>query len=84
MILQEKDMINKYYFYTCKSNASSSANFFKNLNLYILKNRLLINTKIKFYKLKNKFNLVWSKLFNEKAYVNRRRILGRNTSSSYK
>ena len=84
MISQTEYKINNYYFYKDKSDKSSNANFFKNINLYILKSRLLIDANIKFCKFTSKFNVAWSNRFNEKAYVDRRRILGRDTSSSYK
>ena len=57
--------------------------FFKNTYLQIYKSRLLINANNKFNILINKFILAWSYRNNEKAYVNRRQILRRNSRSSY-
>ena len=56
--------------------------FFKNICLQIHKSRLLINANNKFNILLNNLILAWSYRRNEKAYVNRRQILRRNSCSS--
>ena len=56
--------------------------FFKNICLQINRSRLIINANNKFDVIRNLI-LAWSYKFNEKAYVNRRRIFRRNTCSSY-
>ena len=57
--------------------------FFKNIYLQIYRSRLLINANNKFNTLLKNFILAWSYRSNEKAYVNRRQILRRNSCSSY-
>ena len=56
--------------------------FFKNIYLQINKSRLIINANNKLCVI-GSFILAWSYQFNEKAYVNRRQILRRNSRSSY-
>ena len=83
MILStEKQYVNKYPF---KDGIAISHYdiFLKNTCLQVYKSRLLINANNKFNILKSKFILAWSYRNNEKAYVNRRRILRRDTCSSY-
>ena len=83
MILHlEKKYINKYL---CKDpiNESHYDIFFKNIYLQIYRCRLLINANNKFNTLLKSFILAWSYRINDKAYVNRRRILRSNASSSY-
>ena len=57
--------------------------FLKNTYLQIYKSRLLINANNKFNIFLKNFILAWSYRSNEKAYVNRRQILRRNSCSSY-
>ena len=57
--------------------------FLKNIYLQIYKSRLLINANNKFNIFLKNFILAWSYRSNEKAYVNRRQILRRNSRSSY-
>ena len=57
--------------------------FLKNIYLQIYKSRLLINANNKFNVLLKYLILAWSYRSNEKAYVNRRQILRRNSCSSY-
>ena len=62
---------------------SFNAIFFKNLCLRKINFRLLINANNKFNREITKFLLAWSNVINDKAYINRRRILRRNSCSSY-
>ena len=83
MILHlEKKYNNKYI---CKDEIDKSHYdiFFKNIYLQIYRSRLLINANNKFNTLLKDFILAWSYRSNEKAYVNRRQILRRNSYSSY-
>ena len=83
MILHiEKQYVNKYPF---KGGITESHYdiFFKNTYLQVYKSRLLINANHKFNIFLNNFILAWSYRSNEKAYVNRRQILRRNSRSSY-
>ena len=83
MILHiEKQYVNKYPF---KGGIAESHYdiFFKNIYLQIYRSRLLINANNKFNTLLKSFILAWSYRNNEKAYVNRRQILRRNSRSSY-
>jgi hypothetical protein len=66
-----------------KTHQSHYDIFFKYIYLHLYKSRLLINANNKFKILISKLLLAWSYRINEKAYANRRRILRRNTSSSY-
>jgi len=61
---------------------SFNAIFLKNLCLKNIDIRLLINANNKFKEHTNNFILAWSNLINDKAYINRRRILRRNSCSS--
>ena len=61
---------------------SFNAIFFKNLRLRKINIRLLINANGKFNKEISNFLLAWSNIINDKAYINRRRILRRNSCSS--
>ena len=83
MILNREN--NNSHKYTCKDEIKKSHYniFFKNICLQSDKSRLLINANNKLNILINKFILAWSYRNNDKAYVNRRRILRRNTCSSY-
>ena len=78
----EKQYVNKYPF---KDGIAQSHYdiFFKNIYLQIYISRLLINANNKFNTLLKDFILAWSYRSNEKAYVNRRQILRRNSCSSY-
>ena len=83
MILHiEKQYVNKYPF---KGGITESHYdiFFKNTYLQVYKSRLLINANHKFNIFLKNFILAWSYRSNEKAYVNRRQILRRNSCSSY-
>ena len=83
MILHiEKQYVNKYPF---KGGITESHYdiFFKNTYLQVYKSRLLINANHKFNIFLKNFILAWSYRSNEKAYVNRRQILRRNSRSSY-
>ena len=83
MILHiEKQYVNKYPF---KGGITESHYdiFFKNTYLQVYKSRLLINANHKFNIFLKNFTLAWSYRSNEKAYVNRRQILRRNSRSSY-
>ena len=83
MILHiEKQYVDKYPF---KGGITESHYdiFFKNTYLQVYKSRLLINANHKFNIFFNNFILAWSYRSNEKAYVNRRQILRRNSRSSY-
>ena len=83
MILHlEKKHISKYI---CSGEIDKSHYdiFLKNIYLQIYKSRLLINANNKFNILLNNLILAWSYRSNEKAYVNRRQILRRNSCSSY-
>ena len=82
MILHlQKKYINKYIC-TDEINKSHYDIFFKNICLQIYKSRLLINANNKFNIFLKNFILAWSYRSNEKAYVNRRQILRRNSCSS--
>jgi hypothetical protein len=83
MILQIENRKSQKNIWKNKTHKSHYDIFFKNIDLHIYKSRLLINANSKFKVLISKFLLAWSYRINEKAYVNRRRILRRNTSSSY-
>ena len=78
----EKQYVNKYPF---KGGIAQSHYdiFFKNIYLQVYKSRLLINANHKFNIFLKSFILAWSYRSNEKAYVNRRQILRRNSCSSY-
>ena len=78
----EKQYVNKYPF---KGGITESHYdiFFKNTYLQVYKSRLLINANHKFNIFLKNFILAWSYRSNEKAYVNRRQILRRNSRSSY-
>ena len=78
----EKQYVNKYPF---KGGITQSHYdiFFKNTYLQVYKSRLLINANHKFNIFLKNFTLAWSYRSNEKAYVNRRQILRRNSCSSY-
>ena len=83
MILHiEKQYVDKYPF---KGGITESHYdiFFKNTYLQVYKSRLLINANHKFNIFLKNFILAWSYRSNEKAYVNRRQILRRNSRSSY-
>ena len=62
---------------------SFNAIFFKNLCLRKINFRLLINANSKFNIEISNFLLAWSNIINDKAYINRRRIIRRNSCSSY-
>ena len=83
MILNTKNNNTYKYMYKDEIKKSHYDIFFKNICLQLYKSRLLINANNKFNILINKFILAWSYRNNEKAYVNRRRILRRDTCSSY-
>jgi len=83
MVLNTENYNSNKYIYKDEINKSHYDIFFKNICLQLCKSRLLINATNKFNILINKFILAWSYRNNEKAYVNRRRILRRNTCSSY-
>ena len=83
MILHiEKQYVNKYPF---KGGIAESHYdiFLKNTYLQVYNSRLLINANNKFNIFLKNFILAWSYRSNEKAYVNRRQILRRNSRSSY-
>ena len=83
MISQEEYKQKQNYLSEVKTDKSYYAIFFKKLNLQTFKSRLLMDANSKLYILINKFLLAWSYRINDKAYVNRRRILRSNSSSSY-
>ncbi len=83
MISQEEYKQKQNYLSEVKTDESYYAIFLKKLNLQTFKSRLLMDANSKFYILINKFLLAWSYRINDKAYVNRRRILRSNSSSSY-
>ena len=83
MISQEEYKQKQNYLSEDKTDKSYYAIFFKKLNLQTFKSRLLMDANSKFYILIYKFLLAWSYRINDKAYVNRRRILRSNASSSY-
>ena len=78
----EKQYVNKYPF---KGGIAESRYniFLKKTYLQVYNSRLLINANNKFNTLLKDFILAWSYRSNEKAYVNRRQILRRNSRSSY-
>ena len=78
----EKQYVNKY---PCKGGIAESHYdiFLKNTYLQVYNSRLLINANNKFNIFLKNFILAWSYRSNEKAYVNRRQILRRNSRSSY-
>ena len=78
----ENKHINKYI-YKNKIDKPHYDIFFKNIYLQIYRSRLLINANNKFNTLLKNFILAWSYRSNEKAYVNRRQILRRNSCSCY-
>ena len=83
MILHiEKQYVNKYPFKGGITESNYDI-FFKNTYLQVYKSRLLINANHKFNIFLKNFILAWSYRSNEKAYVNRRQILRRNSRSSY-
>ena len=83
MILHiEKQYVNKYPFKGGIAQSHYDINF-KNTYLQVYRSRLLINANNKFNTLLKDFILAWSYRSNEKAYVNRRQILRRNSRSSY-
>ena len=83
MISQEEYKQKQNYLSEVKTDESYYAIFFKKLNLQTFKSRLLMDANSKFNILINKFLLAWSYRINDKAYVNRRRTLRSNSSSSY-
>tara|TARA_B100000700_G_scaffold327346_1_gene441629 strand:+ start:3036 stop:3290 length:255 start_codon:yes stop_codon:yes gene_type:complete len=83
MVLEIKN-ININISSSAKLNRKSFiAYFFKNLRLKNIIIRPIINANIKFNEQFNKLLLAWSNLINDKAYTDRRRILRRNSCSSY-
>ena len=83
MILQIQNRKSKKNIWKDKTHQSHCDIFFKNICLQIYKSRLLINANNELKILISKLLLAWSYRINDKAYANRRRILRRNTSSSY-
>ena len=83
MISQDEYKQKQNYLSEVKTDKSYYAIFLKKLDLQTFKSRLLMGANNKFNILINKFLLAWSYRINDKAYVNRRRILRSNASSSY-
>jgi len=83
MISQEEYKQKQNYLSEVKTDKSYYAIFFKKLDLQTFMSRLLMDANSKFNILINKFLLAWSYRINDKAYVNRRRTLRSNSSSSY-
>ena len=83
MISKEEYKQKQNYLSEVKTDKSYYAIFLKKLDLQTFKSRLLMDANSKFNILINKFLLAWSYRINDKAYVNRRRTLRSNSSSSY-